>query len=300
MGRRGRPRRRPDAARRRAGPARQPSRHLRGRRRGARRRDSAARREGARTPPALKAAAGHARARPVLDEHGARRRRPPPRDRGTAVEARRDELPRARARRRRAARRRAPAGRGRAAAVARRARDRQDARACARSSARGDRGVRPTTSLDPEQFLAGTSYLMEVATARRAADDPAWRLARARGRRRAHVGVGALAAPARACRACSTSPTGCSARARRARPARHDERAARARCTPPSHRPGRCLGDGRVRAVRRRPRRRPGSAARGVEREVARPMPLAELYEAAEGREPVRERSVSFGFAPRG
>lgn len=40
-------------------------------------------------------------------------------------------------------------------------------------------------------------------------------------------------------------------------------------------------------------------AARGVEREVARPMTLAELYEAVEGRKPVRERSVPFGFAPR-
>jgi len=29
---------------------------------------------------------------------------------------------------------------------------------------------------DPERFLAGTSYLMEVATARRGEDEPAWRL----------------------------------------------------------------------------------------------------------------------------
>jgi hypothetical protein len=38
-------------------------------------------------------------------------------------------------------------------------------------------------------------------------------------------------------------------------------------------------------------------AARDVDREMTGPATLAELYEIAEGREPVRERGGGFGFA---
>ena len=149
---------------------------------------------------------------------------------------------------------------------------------------------------DPEQFLAGTSYLMEVATAHRVPDDPAWRLVvledagelmAASARSQAGQGLsrvlnltdGMLGQGVKVVLLVTTNePLG--------------------RLHPAVHRPGRCWAT--VEFAPFSPAEATAwLATRGVERDVARPMTLAELYELAEGREPARERSVPFGFAPR-
>ena len=65
---------------------------------------------------------------------------------------------------------------------------------------------------DPERFLAGTSYLMDVATSRRAEGEPAWRLIVLEDAGEL-MSASARSETGQGCRACSTSPTGCSARA---------------------------------------------------------------------------------------
>ncbi|CAA9526975.1 MAG: hypothetical protein AVDCRST_MAG67-3754 [uncultured Solirubrobacteraceae bacterium] len=147
---------------------------------------------------------------------------------------------------------------------------------------------------DPERFLAGTSYLMEVAAARAGEDEPDWRLivledagelmsASARSEtgqglsRVLNLTDGMLGQGVKCVLLVTTNePLG--------------------RLHPAVHRPGRCWA-----SVAFEPFSAPEAtawlAARGVEREVLRPMTLAELYEVADGREPERPRGVAFGFA---
>lgn len=147
---------------------------------------------------------------------------------------------------------------------------------------------------DPEHFLAGTSYLMEVATARSGENDPAWRLlvledagelmslsARSetgQGLSRVlNLTDGMLGQGVKCILLVTTNePLG--------------------RLHPAVHRPGRCWASvafepfGATEAAA-------WLAARDIDRDVTRPMTLAELYEVAGGREPQRERGAAFGFA---
>ena len=147
---------------------------------------------------------------------------------------------------------------------------------------------------DPENFLAGTSYLMEVATAHRGDGDPPWRLivledagelmsASARSQtgqglsRVLNLTDGMLGQGVKCILLVTTNePLG--------------------RLHPAVHRPGRCWA-----SVEFDPfdpcEATAWLAARGVEREVTAPATLAELYEIAEGREPERRRQPAFGFA---
>jgi len=147
---------------------------------------------------------------------------------------------------------------------------------------------------DPERFLAGTGYLMDVATSRRAEDEPAWRLVvledagelmsmSARSEtgqglsRVLNLTDGMLGQGVKCILLVTTNePLG--------------------RLHPAVRRPGRCWATiefgafGAAEATA-------WLAARGVEREVTAPMTLAELYEIAEGRKPDAPPPAAFGFA---
>ena len=147
---------------------------------------------------------------------------------------------------------------------------------------------------DPERFLAGPSYLMDVATRYRGAEEPEWRvivledageLMSASARSEAGQGLsrvlnltdGMLGQGVRCLLLVTTNePLG--------------------RLHPAVQRPGRCWASidfepfGAAEATA-------WLATRGVERDAPGPMTLAELYEIAEGREPQRERRRAFGFA---
>jgi hypothetical protein len=147
---------------------------------------------------------------------------------------------------------------------------------------------------DPERFLSGTSYLMEVATAHRGEDEPPWRLLvledagelmAASARSEAGQGLsrvlnltdGMLGQGVKCILLVTTNePLG--------------------RLHPAVHRPGRCWASvsfepfGAAEATA-------WLAARGVCRDATGPMTLAELYEIADGREPEREPGAAFGFA---
>ena len=147
---------------------------------------------------------------------------------------------------------------------------------------------------DPENFLAGTSYLMDVATAHRGEDEPPWRLivledagelmsASARSEtgqglsRVLNLTDGMLGQGVKCILLVTTNePLG--------------------RLHPAVHRPGRCWA-----SVEFEPfdpcEATAWLAARGVERELTAPATLAELFEIAEGREPQRRRDAGFGFA---
>jgi hypothetical protein len=147
---------------------------------------------------------------------------------------------------------------------------------------------------DPERFLAGTSYLMDVATSRRGEDEPEWRLvvledagelmsASARSdtgqglSRVLNLTDGMLGQGVKCILLVTTNePLG--------------------RLHPAVHRPGRCWASVEFDAFD------PAEAtawlaARGVERDVTAPMTLAQLYEAAAGRETVQPPRAAFGFA---
>ena len=147
---------------------------------------------------------------------------------------------------------------------------------------------------DPERLLAGTSYLMDVATRYRGSDEPAWRLVvledagelmAANARSEAGQGLsrvlnltdGMLGQGIKCLLLVTTNePLG--------------------RLHPAVQRPGRCwasvdfepFGPAEASAW---------LAAREIDRDVTAPLTLAELYELAEGREPQRERAAAFGFA---
>ena len=147
---------------------------------------------------------------------------------------------------------------------------------------------------DPERFLAGTSYLLDVAASHRSEDEPDWRLVvledagelmAASVRSETGQGLsrvlnltdGILGQGVKCILLVTTNePLG--------------------RLHPAVHRPGRCWA-----SVGFEPFAAPEATAwlavRGVEREVTAPLTLAELYEIAGGREPERERSAPFGFA---
>jgi hypothetical protein len=147
---------------------------------------------------------------------------------------------------------------------------------------------------DPEHFLAGTGYLMDVATAHRGEAEPPWRLivledagelmsASARSEtgqglsRVLNLTDGMLGQGVKCILLVTTNePLG--------------------RLHPAVHRPGRCWA-----SVEFEPfdpcEATAWLAARGVERDMTAPATLAELYEIAEGREPVRRRDPGFGFA---
>ncbi|HEV2786201.1 MAG TPA: ATP-binding protein [Solirubrobacteraceae bacterium] len=147
---------------------------------------------------------------------------------------------------------------------------------------------------DPERFLAGTSYLMDVATRYGGPDEPTWRLvvledagelmaATARSEtgqglsRVLNLTDGMLGQGVKCLLLVTTNePLG--------------------RLHPAVQRPGRCWASVDFEAFA------PAEAtawlaARGVERDVGRPMTLAELYEVTEGREPLRESLPTFGFS---
>lgn len=147
---------------------------------------------------------------------------------------------------------------------------------------------------DPERFLAGTSYLMDVATSHRGEDEPEWRLvvledagelmsATARSEtgqglsRVLNLTDGMLGQGVKCVLLVTTNePIG--------------------RLHPAVHRPGRCWASVEFDAFT------PAEAtawlaARGVDREMTRARTLAELYEVAEGRVSEAQRSVPFGFA---
>jgi hypothetical protein len=147
---------------------------------------------------------------------------------------------------------------------------------------------------DPERFLAGTSYLMDVTTSRRGEDEPDWRLVvledagelmSASARTDTGQGLsrvlnltdGMLGQGVKCILLVTTNePLG--------------------RLHPAVHRPGRCWASvdfdafGPAEATA-------WLAARGVEREVRAPMTLAQLFEAADGRETVARPQDAFGFA---
>lgn len=147
---------------------------------------------------------------------------------------------------------------------------------------------------DPERFLSGTNYLMDVSTRYRGAEEPAWRLivledagelmaATARSEtgqglsRVLNLTDGMLGQGVKSLLLVTTNePLG--------------------RLHPAVQRPGRCWASvdfepfGSAEATA-------WLAARGVEREVTAPMTLAELFEVADGRDPSRERTAAFGFA---
>jgi hypothetical protein len=147
---------------------------------------------------------------------------------------------------------------------------------------------------DPERFLAGTSYLMDVTTSRRGEDEPDWRLVvledagelmSASARTDTGQGLsrvlnltdGMLGQGVKCILLVTTNePLG--------------------RLHPAVHRPGRCWASvdfdafGPAEAMA-------WLAARGVQREVSAPMTLAQLYEVADGRETVAMQRAAFGFA---
>lgn len=147
---------------------------------------------------------------------------------------------------------------------------------------------------DPENFLAGTSYLMDVATAHRGEGEPPWRLivledagelmsASARSEtgqglsRVLNLTDGMLGQGVKCILLVTTNePLG--------------------RLHPAVHRPGRCWA-----SVEFEPfdpcDATAWLAVRGVERDMTAPATLAELYAIAEGREPERRRDAGFGFA---
>jgi len=147
---------------------------------------------------------------------------------------------------------------------------------------------------DPERFLAGTSYLMDVATSRRAEGDPPWRLvvledagelmsASARSEtgqglsRVLNLTDGMLGQGVKCILLVTTNePLG--------------------RLHPAVRRPGRCWATVQFDAFSAT-EATAWLAARGVERDVATPMTLAELYAVAEGREPEAPQAAGFGFA---
>ena len=148
---------------------------------------------------------------------------------------------------------------------------------------------------DPERFLDGTGYLMDVATSHRAEDEPPWRLVvledagelmsvSARSEtgqglsRVLNLTDGMLGQGVKCILLVTTNePLG--------------------RLHPAVRRPGRCWAT--IEFGTFRPAEATAwLAARGVERDVTSPMTLAELYEVAGGREPAgTPQRAGFGFA---
>ncbi len=147
---------------------------------------------------------------------------------------------------------------------------------------------------DPERFLSGTGYLMDVATSRRGEGEPDWRLlvledagelmsASARSEtgqglsRVLNLTDGMLGQGVRCILLVTTNePLG--------------------RLHPAVRRPGRCWATVEFDAFSAA-EATAWLAARGVQRDVGAPMTLAELYEVAEGREPETAQPAGFGFA---